>query len=632
MPNADAPPAFADRLAALVAEVVADPRPPSRLLARLLAFEVQAAAGDDAAAALGAALFESIHYRLPAFPDDELPLVASRLYAADGRDDAAFLLAGLAAQLRPRHEPTLAALRVRQAAHAALVDPPSPEIVAKADTIARANEPAALLLRALEVLDNEAGLAASAALFETLWPRVRPMPEYWVYYRMAKVYAAQRRDDACALLATMAIQLEPAEAVSDAPYRMLLRFFRSAGRLRDAAELTVRRHALCAMPRLVNEGEFADLLAQAGPLLLSPPPAGRQDRPVVPSEVRRPRPWRSYGMGVPKCLVELQREMVREPIFIAELHDAEVLIEHGAVAVFGPDGAPHPDLSLRCFPPVLRRAVAAQKDGPNAAEEIELETAVLISDYYPTPNLCHFLMDHAPRLELYRRAGVAIGEVTVIGPELATEYQRVTAERMGVRGYFPVSRRARLRVARLWVSSNCHNMRHPAHWAAEWAIRPVREKFDLAPRHPERRLLVSRRDSLYRRLRNEAQVANLLEPLGFEVIVPGELSFAQQIAAFRDATHIVAPHGAGLTNILWCAPGTQVLEVFHPHYGTWAYSILNDVLDIEYASMVGRDADFDAPEFNDPDLPREQTVPHAGRDILIDTDELERWLIDSEAF
>jgi hypothetical protein len=630
MPPVDAPPFpfAADRLSALVAEAAADPRPPARLLARLRALDAEATAE---AASLGAALFESIHYRLPAFPDDDLPLLASRLFARAGHEDAAFLLAGLAVQLRPRHESAEAELRLRQEARAAAPAPAHPELAAKAAAIAREPDPGPLLLRALEVLDTEAGLAASAALFEAVWPHVRPMAEYWVYYRVAKVYAALGRDAAAALLATLAIQIEPFDASSDVPYRLLLTYFRATGRPRDAAELCVRRHALCPAPRLASEDDLAGLRARAGPLLLSPPPAGRRDRPLLPSEIRPPRGWRGYGDGVPMCLLELQWQMVRIPIFVAELRDAEVLIDHGAVAVFGADGAPHTDLSLRCFPPVLRRSLAARADGPDAAEEIETEAAVLISDGHPFPNLCHFLLDHASRLELYRRAGLDIADLTVIGPELATEYQRVTADRLGVRGYVSVSRRARLRVNRLWVSSNCHTMRHPGHWAAEWAVRPLRAAFDLAPRAPRRRLLVSRRDSQWRRIRNEARVFNLLEPLGFEAIVPGALSFAEQIAAFRDATHIVAPHGAGLANILWCAPGTHVLEVFHPHYGTWAYAMLNDVLDIDYASMVGRDADSDAPEFNDPTLPREKTVPHSGRDILVDTDELERWLIDSEA-
>jgi len=626
---AAAPPdtAAAERLAALVADAVADARPPTRLLARLQALD---AAGDVASAALGTSLFESIHYRLPAFSDDELPAVASRLYARCGRTEAALLLAGLAVQLRPRHEPMLIALQDLRTASAATATPPDPEIAARVEAIVREHEPGRILLLALEALDNEAGWPRSAALFEAIWPRVRPMAEYWVYHRMSQVYAALRRDDATALLATMAIQIEPFNRSSDMPHRLLLRHFRSAGRARDAAELCVRRHGLCAEPTLLGEEEMRALLAEAGPLALSPPPVGRRDRPLIERDVRRPRHWPLYGRGLPLSLRDLQRDMWREPIAMAELQDAEVLIDNGAVAVFGADGAPHIDLSVRCFPPLLRRQLAEPAYGPNAAEQIETDAAVLISDEFPGPNLCHFLMDHMTRLELYRRAGVEIGGVMVIGPELRMEYQRVTAERMGVRGYFPVNRRARLRVARLWVSSNVHNLRHPAHWAAEWAIRAIRDRFDLASRRPARRLLISRRDTTYRRISNEAQIANLLAPLGFEVIVPGELSFAEQIAAFRDATHIVSPHGAGLANALWCAPGTHILEVFHPHYGTWAYAMLNNVLDLNYATLVSRDGETDAPEFNDTTLPREQMVPHAGRDMWVDPDELERWLIASE--
>lgn len=630
MSHADAPPDVvpADRLAALVAEVAGDPRPPSRLLHHLHLLD---AAADAEAAELGCALFESIHYRLPALADDEMPLLASALYARCGQDDVAFVLAGLAVQLRPEHEPFQAALRDRQAEYAASAEPLSREMAEKAAAIVARPDPGAGLLLALEGMDNPAARAASLALFEAVWPRVRPMIEYWVYHRMAQVYVEVGREAAGALMASLAIQIEPAAASTDVPYRRLMRHFRQHGRLRDAAELCARRHALCPAPRLLSDGELDDLLAQAGPLRLSPPPAGRQDRLLIPGDIRRPRAWRTYGAGVPNCLLQLQGERLRDPVGIADLRDAEVLIDKGAVAVFGPDGAPHSDLSLRCFPPLLRRQLIGAGRGTTVIEELETEAAVLISDEYPGPNLCHFLFDHATRLELYRRAGIELGAVTVIGPELQREFQQEVVQRMGVRRYFAVSRRARLRAAHLWVSSNCHSTRHPAHWGAAWAIEAVRARFDLVPRTPARRLLVSRRDSDYRRIRNEARIAHLLAPLGFEVIVPGWLSFAEQIAAFRDATHIIAPHGAGLANILWCAPGTHVLEVFHPHYGTWAYGMMNDVLDLDYATLVARDADSDAPEFNDPTLPREQTVPHAGRDMLVDTNELERWLVDTGA-
>ena len=33
---------------------------------------------------------------------------------------------------------------------------------------------------------------------------------------------------------------------------------------------------------------------------------------------------------------------------------------------------------------------------------------------------------------------------------------------------------------------------------------------------------------------------------------------------FAEATHIVAAHGAGLVNLLWCKPGTKVIEIQDP--------------------------------------------------------------------
>ena len=30
---------------------------------------------------------------------------------------------------------------------------------------------------------------------------------------------------------------------------------------------------------------------------------------------------------------------------------------------------------------------------------------------------------------------------------------------------------------------------------------------------------------------------------------------------FAEASHVLAAHGAGLTNLLWCQPGTKVLEI-----------------------------------------------------------------------
>ncbi len=601
------------RAIALVGEVAADRRPAVALRQQLLAFD---AADDTAAAAAGTALFESIFYRLPVFPDDDLPRVAARLYARAARPDPAFLLDGLAKQTQPPAG--------RQATPAA-----TEAIAARAATIIATANPGGALLLALEALEHQRNWQDSALLFEAVWPNGPPLLEYWVYHRMSQVYEALDRADASVLLAMLAIQIQPRHAVSDAPHRRLLRYFRDQARLGDAADLCLRRQTLCPDPALLAPADLAALLAEAGPPRLSPPPAGRRDRVTITGQIRPASPWRAYGAGLPIGMEQLWRDMERPPISVAALRDAEVLIDRGAFAVFGADGGAHDDLWVREFPSVLRRQLA--RPGGMPVEELMVDQAILISDYHFDANLCHFLLDHATRIEVYRRAGVDIEQVVVIGPPLAAEYQHIVAQRLGVRAYLSVSRRARLEIGRLWVSSNCHGSCHPGHWTADWAINSIRSLFDLGRRGPPRRLLVSRADAKVRRLGNEAEVLAALAPRGFERIVPGEMPFLGQVAAFRDATHVVAPHGAALANTLFSAPGTHVLEMFHPQYATWAYAMLGGALGLDYASMVGRDALSDAPEFNDPNLPREHRHANSGRDMRADMDELRRWLTDTQA-
>jgi hypothetical protein len=639
---------------ALVAAIAADPHPAVALRREMEQL------GRNGGAAEAAELFESVHYRLPPFADDRLPLVAAELYHRLGRADAALLLAGLAVQLQPAAPATLGAHRILHAcfgragraaeaeAVAARVarlfpgtemppvplGPASPGAAALAPEIERiggAQDPGTLLLGALERLGAARDWAASALLFEGVWHRVPPLLGYWIYFRMTRVYAELHRAEAALLLATLTVQIEPATAASREPWQRLFEAFRSAGRLRDAAELALRQHMLAPDHKLLAEPELAALLAAAGPLAAPPAPRARQDRTIIPPETRAPHRWPAYGGGVPAGLAQPLEEMPRDPVSIAEVADVEVLVGADSVAVIAADGMPYPDLSVGEPAALLRRRIEERRAAGHPVEERTIEAALLAIDEFPPPNLCHFLLDHASRLLLYRRAGVDLGRVTVIGPEPRREYQRLTLARLGVGAWIATGAPARLSVRRLLVSSNCRHVRHPGHWGAAWAVGGMRALFDLAPRPQRRRLLISRRDVTYRRLGNEADVQELLHPLGFETIVPGAHSFAEQVAAFRDASHVIGPHGQALANIVFCGPGTHVLEVFHPCYGTWAYAMLGAALGITYASMVGRDALSEAPEFNDPDWPQERRNIHAGRDMRADLGELRRWLAETGA-
>jgi Glycosyltransferase 61 len=75
-----------------------------------------------------------------------------------------------------------------------------------------------------------------------------------------------------------------------------------------------------------------------------------------------------------------------------------------------------------------------------------------------------------------------------------------------------------------------------------------------------RRLFISRRRAARRPCTNEAEIARALVDLDFEVIEPETMSYATQIATFADAAVVVGMHGAGLTNMMFCRPGTLLVE------------------------------------------------------------------------
>jgi capsular polysaccharide biosynthesis protein len=108
-----------------------------------------------------------------------------------------------------------------------------------------------------------------------------------------------------------------------------------------------------------------------------------------------------------------------------------------------------------------------------------------------------------------------------------------------------------------------------------------------APAAPWRKLFVSRADSRNRVLVNEAELSDLAAAAGFERVVLGTISVAEQVRLFAEATHVIAAHGAGLTNLLLCRPGAAVCELQMDCYLHWAFRRLAALRGLRYGCLVG---------------------------------------------
>jgi len=76
-----------------------------------------------------------------------------------------------------------------------------------------------------------------------------------------------------------------------------------------------------------------------------------------------------------------------------------------------------------------------------------------------------------------------------------------------------------------------------------------------------RRIFISRRKTGTRTLANEPQLERLLHGHGFETHSMEDYPLAKQARLVHEAEIVVATHGAGLANLVFARPGTQVIEI-----------------------------------------------------------------------
>lgn len=87
-------------------------------------------------------------------------------------------------------------------------------------------------------------------------------------------------------------------------------------------------------------------------------------------------------------------------------------------------------------------------------------------------------------------------------------------------------------------------------------------------------IYVARTDTTQRIAVNEADLIAMLERQGVRIVVPGTLPVVRQIAIFRRARLVIGPHGAGLSNIAFCEPGSHVYELLPNHFPNLCFNRL----------------------------------------------------------
>lgn len=212
------------------------------------------------------------------------------------------------------------------------------------------------------------------------------------------------------------------------------------------------------------------------------------------------------------------------------------------------------------------------------------ETVAVLSSHCSWSNYGHWLGDTLPRLHLLEKSGIHYDKIVV--PYL-TGYQREALDLLGVdRAKMIVDPTLHLEARRLVIPTFPGLYGLPPRWACDY----MRERFlpYAQPSDKPRRILISRnKPGATRRLLNEDALYEALRHFGVERVFTEDLSFADEVSLFNNAEIVIGPCGAGMVNLMFCRPGTAVIEIFSPRYVNVMNWMIANHADLKYAYSLG---------------------------------------------
>lgn len=196
----------------------------------------------------------------------------------------------------------------------------------------------------------------------------------------------------------------------------------------------------------------------------------------------------------------------------------------------------------------------------------------------------HWMLDTLPRLALLEKSGVAWDKL--IAPQ-ATRFQRDTLRLLGVDPERIIADRGlHIDAARLVIPTLPGLPGNPPSWACDF----LRSRFlPLAPpsTRSDRKIYISREKAKTRHVLNERELVQALEARGFERVLLEDLPFLEQVRLLNESSVVISPHSTGLTNLVFCRPGTSVIEIFSPRYVTVCWWSLANQVGLNYGYALG---------------------------------------------
>ncbi len=186
----------------------------------------------------------------------------------------------------------------------------------------------------------------------------------------------------------------------------------------------------------------------------------------------------------------------------------------------------------------------------------------------------HWMLEILPKLGMLERDGVDLATIDhFLVREITGQWQLETLERFGIDRSRIVEtvKQPQWRADRLLhIDLNCGINLKMHRFIPLW----MKHLYPSAQSTKTRiKLYITRPKGVRRGIANEEEFLPLLEEFGFTIMAMEGLSVAEQAELLSRADVLISPHGGALTNMVFCRPGIDVVEIFSRHVFPYYYGL-----------------------------------------------------------
>lgn len=294
---------------------------------------------------------------------------------------------------------------------------------------------------------------------------------------------------------------------------------------------------------------------------------------------------RNYAKGEQLIEDQAATSIGYSAVSLVEVQDVYMWTDNNTICVYDKDMGIYESLSLSY------KGYDFDKAEKVPVTHVSGKSAMFL--HLASHNYYHWLLDTLPCLGVLDKAGVNVSSIdNIYIHRIDSAFQWSMLDRLGV--------------DRDRVIFNGHGIKHyhfdrllvplfrldGAGWPNPWMVSYLKQQFVPPVASGESNSDSSQPQKLYiargearRAVTNEAELIEKLELLGYKILHPHKVTFQEQVDALAKADFVLAPHGAGLANTVFCRPGSKVFE-FGGHYISPHFRMLSEYNQLDYRAIA----------------------------------------------